>query len=200
MAQQIQDLVASIRKDGVEVAQKEAAQIIADAKAQAKEIVSKAQKDANRMVEDAQKEIDTRDQSARSSLQQASRDVQLSLKKSIQEALDHLLVEKIEKTYAGKDLAQLIINVVQALGDSKEKEIQLSEKDFKVLAQSLKSDLSEQIKQGLEIKAVNSVSTGFRISEKDGSAFYDFSAEETAQLLKPFLSPAIAEIVFSESK
>ena len=200
MAQQIQDLVASIRKDGVEVAQKEAAQIIADAKAQAKEIVSKAQKDANRMVEDAQKEIDTRDQSARSSLQQASRDVQLSLKKSIQEALDHLLVEKIEKTYAGKDLAQLIINVVQALGDSKEKEIQLSEKDFKVLAQSLKSDLSERIKQGLEIKAVNSVSTGFRISEKDGSAFYDFSAEETAQLLKPFLSPAIAEIVFSESK
>lgn len=34
MAQQIQDLVASIRKDGIEAAQKEADQIITDAKAE----------------------------------------------------------------------------------------------------------------------------------------------------------------------
>ena len=200
MAQQIQDLVASIRKDGVEAAQKQASQIIADAKAQAKDIVSKAQKEATQLIENAQKDIDTRDQSARSSLQQASRDVQLSLKKQINEVLEQLLVEKVEKTYASKELAGLIINVVQALGDAKDKQVQLSEKDFKALAQSLKSELSEKIKQGLEIKPVSSVSTGFRISEKDGSSFYDFSAEETAQLLKPFLSPAIAEIVFSGAK
>ncbi len=200
MAQQIQDLVASIRKDGVEAAEKQASQIIADAKAQAKELVSKAQKEAARLIEDAQKEIDTRDQSARSSLQQASRDVQLSLKKQISEVLQQLLVEKVEKTYTSKEFSALIINVVNALGDSEQKEVQLNEKDFKALATSLKSELSEKIKKGLEIKAVSSVATGFRVSEKDGSAFYDFSAEETANLLKPFLSPAIAEIVFSGAK
>lgn len=200
MAQQIQDLVASIRKDGIEVAQKEAAQIIADAKAQADEIVSQGRKRASQLIEDAQKEIDVRDQSARASLQQASRDVQLSLKKAIQKQLDNLLVEKLEEAFSSKDMLSLVTSVVSQLSDGANSEVQLSEKDFKRLASSLKSELSEKIKGGLEIKAVEKVQNGFRIAEKDGSGFYDFSAEETANLMAPFLSSAIADIVFAQAK
>jgi V/A-type H+/Na+-transporting ATPase subunit E len=94
----------------------------------------------------------------------------------------------------------LIGTIVQRLSDGAAKEVQLSEKDFKKLAASLKSALSDKIKEGLEIKAVPTVTTGFRIAEKDGSGFYDFSAEETASLMAPFLSPAIAEIVFAQTK
>lgn len=200
MAQQIQDLVASIRKDGIEVAQKEAAQIIADAKVQADDIVSQGRKRASQLIEDAQKEIDVRDQSARASLQQASRDVQLSLKKAIQKQLDTLLVEKLEKAFSSEALVVLVTSVVKELSESTKTEIQLNEKDFKKLASSLKSELSEKIKGGLEIKAVDSVPNGFRIAEKDGSGFYDFSAEETANLMRPFLSSSIAEIVFAQAK
>lgn len=200
MAQQIQDLVASIRKDGIEVAQKEAAQIISDAKAQADEIVSQGRKRASKLIEDAQKEIDVRDQSARASLQQASRDVQLSLKKAIQKQLDNLLVDKLEKAFSSEALLALVSSVVTQLADKAKTEVQLNEKDFKRLASSLKSDLAEKIKGGLEIKAVEQVHSGFRIAEKDGSGFYDFSAEETAKLMEPFLSSAIAEIVFAGAK
>ncbi len=200
MAQQIQDLVASIRKDGIEVARKEAAQIIADAKAQADEIVSQGRKRASQLIEEAQKEIDVRDQSARASLQQASRDVQLSLKKAIQKQLDNLLVEKLEKAYGSEALVGLVSAVVTDLNVSDKTEVQLSEKDFKKLASSLKTELSEKVKGGLEIKAVDTVQNGFRIAEKDGSGFYDFSAEETANLMAPFLSSAIAEIVFASAK
>jgi len=200
MAQQIQDLVASIRKDGIEVAQKEAAQIIADAKAQADEIVSQGRKRASQLIEDAQKEIDVRDQSARASLQQASRDVQLSLKKAIQKQLDNLLVDKLEEAFSSKDMLSLVTSVVSQLSDGANSEVQLNEKDFKRLASSLKSELSEKIKGGLEIKAVEKVQSGFRIAEKDGSGFYDFSAEETANLMAPFLSSAIADIVFAQAK
>ncbi|MDT4761551.1 V-type ATP synthase subunit E [Sphaerochaeta sp. PS] len=200
MAQQIQDLVASIRKDGIEAAQKEASQLIADAKAQADEIVSSGRKRASQLIDEAQKEIDVRDQSARASLHQASRDVQLSLKKAIQAQLDLLLVEKIEKAFDSDAVVALIGTIVERLSDGAAKEVQLSEKDFKKLAASLKSALSDKIKEGLEIKAVPTVTTGFRIAEKDGSGFYDFSAEETASLMAPFLSPAIAEIVFAQTK
>ncbi|MDY0288420.1 MAG: V-type ATP synthase subunit E [Sphaerochaeta sp.] len=200
MAQQIQDLVASIRKDGIEVAQKEAAQIISDAKAQADEIVSQGRKRASKLIEDAQKEIDVRDQSARASLGQASRDVQLSLKKAIQKQLDNLLVDKLEKAFSSEALLSLVASVVTQLADKAKTEVQLSEKDFKRLASSLKSELAEKIKGGLEIKAVEQVHSGFRIAEKDGSGFYDFSAEETAKLMEPFLSSAIAEIVFAQAK
>lgn len=152
------------------------------------------------MVEKAQREMDTRDQSARSSLQQASRDVQLSLKKAILSQLDALLVKTVEKGFEGKDLVTLIEKVVTSVGDSASKQVQLSEKDFSALAAQLKTQLQKSLKEGLEIKAVDSVSSGFRLAEKDGSGFYDFSAEETAALLKPFLSPAIADIVFGQAK
>jgi V/A-type H+-transporting ATPase subunit E len=201
MAQQIQDLVASIRKDGIEVAQKQAADIVAEAKAQAEEIVLQARKEAKLLVADAQKEMDVRDQSARASLRQASRDVQLSLKKAILSQLDRILVEKIEKAFSGKDLVALIAKVVTAVdADSAKTEIQVSDKEFKALAEALRSELSAQIKDGLEIKPVSDVQYGFRVADKDGSGFYDFSAEETAQLMAPFLSPAIAEIVFAQAK
>ncbi len=200
MAQQIQDLVASIRKDGVEVARKEAAQIIADAKAQAEDLIREAKKEASLLLEKAQREIDTRDQSARSSLQQASRDVQLSLKKAISSQLDKLLVDHVEQACSSKELVGLISNVVASLGDAKNQEVQVSSKAFDALAKDLAVALSSAIKQGLEIKAVPSIASGFRIAEKNGASFYDFSAEETAALLKPFLSPAIEKIVFSSAK
>ncbi len=200
MAQQIQDLVASIRKDGIEAAQKEAAQIIADAKQQADGLLREARKEAAALVENAQREMDTRDQSARSSLQQASRDVQLSLKKEILSQLDALLVKTVEKSFEGKDLISLIEKVVSMEGNAASKQVQLSEKDFSALAAQLKTQLQKSLKEGLEIKPVASVSSGFRLAEKDGSGFYDFSAEETAALLKPFLSAAIADIVFGQAK
>ncbi|MGE4455287.1 MAG: V-type ATP synthase subunit E [Sphaerochaeta sp.] len=196
MAQQIQELVATIRKDGIEAAQKEADQIISDAKAEAAQLVEKARKEAAREIENAKKEIATRDQSAISSLQQASRDVQLSLKKSIQDELDRILASDIEKVYASKELAGVIIQVVSSLSDIGTKELQLNQKDFDQLAASLKKELGQEIKKGLEIKAVPSARSGFKVTEKDGSAFYDFSAEETAELLRPFLSPSIQKIVF----
>ncbi len=201
MAQQIQDLVASIRKDGIEAAQKDAAKIIADAKIQADNIIAQARKDAKVLVEEAQKEMDVRDQSARASLQQASRDVQLSLKKAILAQLNNLLVDKTEKAFTGKDLVSLISSVVTTVNaDDAKSSIQLGEKDFKALATSLQAELSTHIKAGLEIKPVENISYGFRIADKDGSGFYDFSAEETALLMAPFLSSAIAEIVFAQAK
>jgi len=36
---------------------------------------------------------------------------------------------------------------------------------------------------------------GFRIAEKDGSAFYDFSAEAVAAMLSAHLNPKVAEIL-----
>ena len=51
---------------------------------------------------------------------------------------------------------------------------------------SIKSSLAKQIEKGLEIRPVKGMS-GMKLSCKDGSGFYDFSDEEIAALLKPFL-------------
>ena len=57
MELQIQDLVSSIKKDGIESANREAAQILAEAKAQAEKIVADARSEADKLRADAQAEI-----------------------------------------------------------------------------------------------------------------------------------------------
>ncbi len=197
MAQQIQDLVASIQKEGIDKANKEAEKIIAAAEKKADNIIKSAKKEADKVLSEADREIALRDQSAKASLSQAARDVQLSLKKSLTEQMNVLLEEKVKTTFKSKDFVKLIKDIL-SLGfyDAKNTELQISEKDYKELATVLTKELGDKIKEGLEIKPVKNVNFGFRLADKDGSGHFDFSAEATAELLIPFLSPAIAEIVF----
>ena len=55
MEQQIQDLIASIRKEGIDSARAEADRIIQEAKDKADAIVREAEKERDKMVPDAQK-------------------------------------------------------------------------------------------------------------------------------------------------
>jgi len=196
MALQIEDLVASIRKDGVEAAQRDADKIVSAAKAQAQQIVEQAKRDAAQLKADTERELSVRDASARATLAQAGRDVELSLKKALSAQLDRLL--EVEKALSASELASLIASVVKSgVVDTKKEEIQVNEKACKALCQELAASLADELKGGLVVKPVRGVDTGFRIAEKDGSGFYDFSAEEIASLLKPFLGDEMAKIVFT---
>ena len=48
---------------------------------------------------------------------------------------------------------------------------------------------------GVEVKAAPDVADGFRVAEKDGQAYYDFSAASVAENLAVFLNPVMAGIV-----
>ncbi len=197
MAQQIQDLVASIRKDGIAVAQEEANALLAAAKKEADEIIAKAKREADSLLSSAKREIDTHQKNAHASLQQASRDVQISLKATIIEQLDRLLVDAVDAALKPKELLSLIVAVVEKAGDSGSKVVELDEKTLEALAKSLPAALTKEMEAGLEIKPSKRVTSGFRLVEKDGSFFFDFSNDEIASLLKPYLSPAIEEMIFS---
>jgi len=197
MAQQIQELVASIRKDGIEVAQQEANVIVEEATQQAAQILAKAKKESQAMIAKAEREIATKEQSARASLAQASRDVQISMKDALTAQLDRLLVGTVSKALSSKDVVLLIKAVVELAGQSETKVLELNKKEFDTLGESLKGALADELKKGLEIRPVPSVDGGFKLVEKDGTSFFDFTAAETASLLKPYLSHAIEALIFS---
>jgi V/A-type H+-transporting ATPase subunit E len=44
----------------------------------------------------------------------------------------------------------------------------------------LREKLAEEVKKGLEIKPAKNIDAGFRIAQKDGAAYFDFSAESVA--------------------
>jgi V/A-type H+-transporting ATPase subunit E len=48
---------------------------------------------------------------------------------------------------------------------------------------------------GLDVRPVSGIAAGFRIGEKGGAAYYDFSAESIGELLSAYLNPRLAEIM-----
>ena len=88
---QIQDLVQSIKRDGIEEACKEADAIIADAKAKAEKIIADSKAQAEKNIESANREIE----SSKALIKQAERDAVLSVKKELEKVLGNIMAQKV---------------------------------------------------------------------------------------------------------
>lgn len=182
MELQIQDLLSSIKKEGVEAAKAQADAILAEAKQKADAIIAAAQEEAKQTSENAKKEVAALKDSARVSAQQAQRDAVLSFKEAIAGEFKKILAANVGKAVSGPALAKLII---AALGeeDPAKYAAEVSE-----VTEGLKSELAEKVKAGLEIRPNASVRSGFKLASKDGSGYFDCTEEELTSMLAPFFS------------
>lgn len=196
MEQQIQDLVASIKRDGLESAKQESEKILNEAKDQAQKIVNDAKKKAEKMLSDTQNECELRVQSAKASISQAGRDVSIALKAEIEALFERILRDNISSVLKGDSL----ISVIKALikDQAGEGVVELNPRDLDEISKLLKSQMAKEMEAGLEIKANPYVKSGFQVKAKDGSYFLDLSSDEISQALMPFLSPNLKEILFSK--
>ena len=194
MEMQIQDLIASIKKDGLDQAKKEADEYLAKARAEAEEIVRKAQVEREKLLESAKKEIDLERQSSRASLEQAARDASLTIKRSVLDLLESILKESVKAELSGKALEELICQVVASDAVSDGSAVNVSPDDLKTLSSDLVAKLAQKLKKGIVLRSSASVSGGFVVMEKDGSGFIDLSDEEIAKLLWPYLSENLRKL------
>lgn len=185
MELQIQDLVSSIKSEGIESAKKEAEKIISEAQSKAEAIINQAKADAKKILDDNQKEIEILRQSASVSAQQAKRDAVISFRKEINEQYNNLLTKNVGKALNDVTLAKLITAVI-ADNDVKNLSVEVKE-----VSEGLKAELAEAVKNGLEIRPVKTVKAGFKVVFKDGSGFIDCTDEELSSMLSPFLGQII---------
>ena len=188
MELQIQDLVCAIKKDGVDAAQKEADNIIAEAKSKASAIISEAKEEADRIRKKTENDVEVLKESAKITAEHAKRDATLSFKEAVQLAYEKLLAEDVSKTVNSGVLAQLIIAAMNN-EDPSNYAAEVSE-----ISEELKSELAEKVRAGLEIRINPNVHVGFRLVEKDGSGYFDCSDEAITQMLMPFFP----DLVISE--
>ena len=113
MELQIQDLVSSIKKDGIDSANQQAAAILADARKQADAIVAEAKSQADKLRDDAKAEIDVFKTSAQLSAQQAKRDAVLAFRQEIQKEFEKILAADVGQALDQQTLARLIQAAVQ---------------------------------------------------------------------------------------
>ena len=180
MELQIQDLVSSIRKEGVEAANAEAEAIIAEAKKKADSIVSGAKTEAQQSKDAAEKEIAILKESAEVSAEQAKRDAVLAFKSEIQKEFEKIMAAGVGKVLSGKALGELIRMAVagENIADCVAEVAEVSD--------ALKAELAEEIKNGLEIRPTKNVQHGFRLAAKDGSGYFDCSDDGIMEMLMPY--------------
>lgn len=180
MELQIQDLVSSIRKEGIDAAKAEAEAIIAEAKKKADAIVADAKATAKGEKESAEKEIGILKESAAISAEQAKRDAMLAFKGEVKAEFEKILASKVQESLNDKALGKLISAAVAG------EEISQYAAEVSDVTDLLKSELADEIKNGLEIRPTKQVRAGFRLAAKDGSGYFDCSDEEIMQMLMPY--------------
>lgn len=194
MEAQIQDLVESIRREGLEAAEAKRTEIIDAAKAEADRIVAEAKAKAAKMIQDAQAECALRDQSTRAALSQAARDVSINLKKAIEDEIWSVLSSAARDAMDKDFLSKMVLAAVSGAVD--DAEITISGEDAEAAAKAAKAALGAKMKKGVDLK-LGASGTGIKIVSKDGSGYIDLSAEECVNLLKPHLSEAVRKTVFA---
>ena len=195
---QLQELIDKIKKDGVGAAEASAQAIIADAEKRAEAIVAEAERKAAENEKKAKAEAERLEKASIDAIKQAARNTILSFRDGINAELSALIQAETAKSYDDKLLKTLIPEVVKEWVKNPEAtsiSVLLSEKDTAALSSTLAAALKNEIAKGLEIKADSSLDAGFRISTKDGAAYYDFSAESVAALFSAYLNPKTAQIM-----
>ncbi|MDD7416338.1 MAG: V-type ATP synthase subunit E [Treponemataceae bacterium] len=195
---QLQELIDKIKKDGVASAENTSAKIIAEAEAKAKSIIADAETKAESIIKNGKLETERMEKASIDAISQAGRNILISFRDGINAQLSALIESETSKAYNSDLLKTLIPETVKAWAEKDETNdlaVLLNEKSLKELESGFKASLKSEISKGLEIKADNSISQGFRIGTKDGAAYYDFSAESVAELFASYLNPKIAQIM-----
>lgn len=198
MDDQLQSLIDKIKKEGVASAETSAAQIISDAEKKAAQIIADAKSQADGIVKEAKAESERLEKSSEDAIKQAGRNLLISFRDGITSELKKIVEAETGAAYSKELLEKLIPETVKTWASKSEVNnlsLLLAEKDLASLEAGLKAALKDEISKGLEIKPDKTLSNGFRIGLKDGSAFYDYSAESVAELFSAYLNPRVAAIL-----
>jgi V/A-type H+-transporting ATPase subunit E len=199
---QVQELFDKIKKDGIETASGEAARLKHEAEAEAKRIVEAAGKEAEAIIARGKADAERSEKAGVAALEQASRNLVLAFKGEIQSLLDKIAAQAVSASYGEETLKSALPELVKswAARGSDSLALILPEAELDKLRGFFDGKLAEELKKGLELKSDRNLGAGFRIANRDGSAYYDFSADAVAELLSAYLNPRLGEILKGAAK
>jgi V/A-type H+-transporting ATPase subunit E len=198
---QLQELIDKIKRDGIESAAEEASRLKAQAEGEAKRIVAAARKEAEDIIAKAKVDAERTEKAGIAAVGQASRNVVLAFKTEIQAILDRIVARETGSSLNDDVLKVVLPDILKGWAGGKDAlDLVLSEAQGARLTGYFNEKLAAELKKGLELKLDRNLAAGFRIANRDGSAYYDFSAESVAELLSAYLNPRLAETLKDSAK
>ncbi|MFH1553231.1 MAG: V-type ATP synthase subunit E [Candidatus Omnitrophota bacterium] len=202
MEMDLKNIIEKIKEEGVFEADKKAAEIVEEASKKAKDIIQTALKEKEDIIKNAAKEAEKLTKNGEEAVRQASRDVLLSLREDIVALFDRLTKKDVAEQLSPDVLKDMIVRLVESVTEHKQFDIEvlLSKKDKDVLDRVLFDALKQEAKKGVTLKVSPGIEHGFRIGEKGGTSYYDFTDEAIAEAFALYLNPKIAEVLTAGAK
>ncbi len=195
---QLQELVDKIKKDGVEAANIQAEAIIKEAEDKAAGILASARQEAETVIKNGRESAERDAKAAEDAIRQAARNLLISFRDGVTAELDAVIKTETSAAYDASVLKAALPDVIKAWAAGKNGDnfaVLLPDNQISAVKSFLESALKEKIAAGLEISAGSDIPGGFRIAEKDGSAYYDFSAEAVAEMFSSYLNPKVSALM-----
>ena len=191
MAEEIQNLLEKIKRDGVDKANAEAAAIIEKANADAKAMMEKAEAEAKSVREKAETYAQDRAARADETISQAARDTILKIEQSVTSLLTGLLAKNVDAALSDPAVvAPLAADAIRALvSDGKQAELAANAR----LAEALRAQLAAT--GNITVVTDDAVQTGFSVRLDGGRVEHDFSGPAVAAALAARLRPDLAKLV-----
>lgn len=201
MESSIQGLLDKIYEDGIVKAEKESAQILADANQEAEKIIAEAEKNAARIREEAKEGARILRESAEADLRNAAAQAVADLKSRIQNQLIKEIVhQKIHES--GMD-AEFIREMITVITTTWAASGVLPENIEVILPEEMKAKLGEQFLSsaaasldGIKISS-GKLSGGFVIARTDKGYRTDFSEQAMEEFFRSYLKKKSDELLFA---
>ncbi len=197
MTEEIKGLIEKIYQEGVKSAQDKASDILDEAKRHSQDIIEKAKAQAEEIVAAAKDEASRLEKNTNALLQQTGRDLLLSLKKEINAILERLLIERVRAALDIDELAKLLIILIKEHNAKGKAEIALllKKEDCEKIEKYFLSELKDQVRKGITLRASEDIQAGFIISYDAGKSYYDFSDKALADYLGSYIKPQLGKIL-----
>lgn len=197
MAEELKELIEKIQLEGVKAAEDKALAIEAEARIRADRAVEKAAKEAERMISEAKADIKRMEEGAKNSVKQASRDTMLSLRKEISSMLERIVTSHVHKALSTEELAKALASMIKTCGGENKSNIivSLKKEDMEKFEKAILSELGQEAKKGIKLKAISDIHGGFLISYDNGKSYFDFSDKALAEYLALHLKGRLGDIV-----
>lgn len=206
MAEELQNLLERIQRDGVEKANTEAGDILESARKEAAAIKAEAEREADARLKKAETDSEALVQRGRKSLEQAARDTILTIGESLQTLLQNIVSKSVSESLDEKTLQDMLTSVVASYCEGGESriEILLNPEQQETLRQFVMGRFAAEMENGLEVKSDKGVVSGFRVSVVDRHVRHDFTeaamSDAVCRLVRPHLAAIVRESLPQQDK
>ena len=191
MAEELQQLLEKIQRDGVDKANAEAAVIVAKAKAEAEALVKKAQETAAAAEAKGKADAEAYAARARETITQAARDTVLKVKDDVTKLLTKLLAQDVTAALATEAVPIAAAAVKELVTGSATAEVAASAK----LVEALRAQLAAQAQGGVKVVADETTGAGFTVKLDNGRVEHEFTDAAIANALAQRLRADLAELL-----